>query len=156
MMHVRTASGVKDIASISVRTAAGLKEIDTASIRTASGTKEFFAPGGGEGAFQVSVNNYNPRGSVVNPNAVTVTTGIVTLTPSGGEAPYSYNWNDLNGPSSWSIVVVSPGQARFACQGVAPMDEVYGVFSCTVTDARGRQVTTNEITASVYNYGGLA
>lgn len=154
MMHVRTATGTKDIAAIHVRTAAGLKEIDNASIRTASGVKDFFSPGGGGGAFQVNVSNYGPRGSVANPNSVTVTTSIVTLTPSGGQAPYTYAWSKLSGLEAWDIIVVSPGQARFACSQVAPFEEIFAEFACVVTDARGRQVSTGSITASVYNFGG--
>lgn len=57
----------------------------------------------------------------------------LSVTPSGGAPPYSYNW--LNGPGTNSTLVVSP--------------QVTTTYSCVVSDACGNQADTGMITVTV-------
>lgn len=72
-----------------------------------------------------------------NPSpGVSICTGgitVVSVNPSGGAPPYSYNW--LNGPGSNSSLTVTPS--------------VTTTYSCVVSDACGNQADTGMVTVVV-------
>jgi hypothetical protein len=66
-----------------------------------------------------------------------VTSSPVTVTPSGGLAPYSYSW------SAPGLVIVSPASAtsKFTKTGLARGEDDFASVRCTVTDALGSTTT---------------
>lgn len=60
-------------------------------------------------------------------------TTTVSVNPTGGAPPYSYNW--LNGPGNTNSLTVSPG--------------VTTTYSCVVSDACGNQADTGMVTVTV-------
>ena len=79
----------------------------------------------------------------------TATTNSITVTPTGGTAPYTYAWTKTSGDGT----VVSPTKAttRFS-QFLENNTAASGVFLCTVTDSLGAtasdSVTANFISIS--------
>lgn len=78
----------------------------------------------------------------------TVTTLPVSVTPTGGQAPYTYLWTRLSGFGS----VTSPAlpETTFS-QSVGNGDEVSGVFRCTATDNLGATATA-DVTATFASF----
>lgn len=79
-------------------------------------------------------------GGVV-PASGTVTTNQVTVTPNGGQSPYTYSWvrtsgtgGTANSPSSANTTF-----SRFVTSGDATTE----TFRCTVTDNLGTTATTD-------------
>lgn len=107
---------------------------------------------GAMGDLVVSVSPLSATGSTFNPTDTDVTTNLVTVTASGGTAPYSISWAEVGGSGLWSITNPFGFATRFTAEGVSPSDAVSNAFTATVTDARGR---TGEVTvdAAAYNFG---
>lgn len=154
MSSIRDISGLFEIGAVSVRDAANVAtEIGAMLIRDASGPHEVF--NNSAGAFDVDV-----PGSVFGAGAfngfMSVTTSLATATPSGGQAPYTYFWQRTDGgPATWVITAQASQTTSFRCNGLAPGDSESATFSCRVTDARGVEVTSDEIAATAENYGSL-
>ena len=70
----------------------------------------------------------------------TATTNSITVTPTGGTAPYTYAWTKTSGDGT----VVSPTKAttRFS-QFLYNNTAASGVFLCTVTDSLGATATAS-------------
>ncbi len=74
--------------------------------------------------------------------------GTITITPSGGNTPYTYNWT--SNPSGFSA-------STAAITGLSPRD-----YSCLVTEATGCTIPMNDITIwqaqapTVSNNGGIS
>lgn len=78
----------------------------------------------------------------------TVTTNTTTVTVVGGEAPLVYLWSQVSGDTM--TITNAPGATTaFQRTGVVGGDNFSGVFQCLVTDAAGRNVTTNTVTANI-------
>lgn len=71
-------------------------------------------------------------------------TGQVTCFPSGGIAPYSYEWIDVNGISVLSPTNPNNNTTRFA--GSPGSSDFY----CRVTDNAGQTADSNTITAELF------
>lgn len=83
----------------------------------------------------VSVSPTTARGSRVTdrPSPGVVTSNIVTATPLGGTAPYTYAWTASSG-----LTALSPNLAQTAFRGsVPPEDFLLGEATVTVTDSLG-------------------
>lgn len=78
----------------------------------------------------------------------TVTTNVTTTTPVGGETPFTYLWSQVSG-DTMTITAASLASTAFQRAGVVVSDSFSGVFQCLVTDAAGRNVTTNTVTATI-------
>jgi hypothetical protein len=153
MIRVHESGGVSSIATLRVRESAGLSTIAYMRVREATGVSTVFTAGGGAGSFNVNALPTTPFGGAASPSAVSVTTEVVTVTATGGVAPYTFAWVDIDGFSGWSIAVVGDGQARFTRAATGPGDSETNNFKCEVTDAAGRKVDSPTIAATVVNYG---
>lgn len=77
---------------------------------------------------------------------VYTTTSSVTVTPSGGTAPYSYLWAKVSGDD---FDIGAPTSATTAFSGAPEFNsDLSGVYRCTVTDDAGSPLTAS-ITVSV-------
>lgn len=153
MIRVRESGGVSSIAAIRVRESASVSTIAKISVREAGGLSTVYEAGGGGGSFTVSAIPLSPFGAAAINVNTTVTTETVSVTATGGVAPYTFAFFAVETEGVWTISVVADGVARFSRANVAPDDTWLGTFRCTVTDAAGREVDTPDITATVANYG---
>jgi hypothetical protein len=61
------------------------------------------------------------------------TTSSVTVTPSGGVAPYTYAWTKVSGDT---VTIDSPAAATTTFTGTPPENSTLsGTYKCTVTDS---------------------
>lgn len=154
MIALREASGVSNVGAIVLREAAGVVDVGEVYLREASGLAEIYsAAGGGSDAFTVDVppNAYG-YGNSMSP--VSVTTEIVTATPTGGTGPFNYLWSGSGSP--WTITNPTSPSTAFRAAAVPPADSVVGSFSCAVTDANGNVVNSGAVSAEASNFGGYA
>lgn len=152
MMSVRTPSGIKQAEAIRVRGASTLAVAETGRIRESGGLSVFFSPGASS-SFVVSIPA-TAEGSKVADHGVGVSTNSVSAIVTGGSSPYSYLWErtDAN-PESWSILTPTSSSTSFRGLNVGPGEAPSATFKCTVTDANSDSAQSNELTATVYNYG---
>lgn len=82
----------------------------------------------------------------------TVYTNNVTVTPSGGQAPYTYAWARASGSGTVANAVAAttnfydtPGDGN----------STTGAFVCTVTDSLGNVAVSGEVQAFFDDYGSL-
>lgn len=155
MITVHAPTGDKEAASFTVRTPDGDKAVARILLRTPTGDSEIFS-NAAMGDLTVSVSPLSATGSTFNPAAETITTNLVTVTVTGGTAPYSIEWTAGGGSGLWEITNPFGFETRFIAEGVSPGDTSEETFTATVTDARGRTGTTT-VPAAVYNFatGGL-
>lgn len=156
MISIRTTTGLKRIAAVRIRTSTGLKGVASVKIRTSTELREIYNQAPPGGAFEVNAIPLSPFGGAASNAAVTITTEVVSVTASGGVAPYTFAFRQTDAEPSWSISVVGDGQARFSRINVGPADSWTASFACEVTDGAGRKVDSQPITASVTNYGGFS
>jgi hypothetical protein len=142
MIGVRTASGLKDIASVYVRTASGLKEIGEVWVRTASGLKQVF------GSFSLSASAETVYGSSSSHGSIRINTSSVTITPTPAGAVTSVAWS---GPAGWDALSPSSLTTSFRSPVIGPSDGSDATFTCTVM--RGGSTATIDVGASVTNFG---
>lgn len=145
MAEFRTASGLIDC-DVYVRTSSGLVLADP-QFRTGTGLIDC---GSGSPLSAVASPEY-VSGAIDRSKPGTVTTDITTASPSGGKAPYTYEWTELSG----ALIISDPSSASTYFYGiVAAGDQKTGTFTCTVTDAAGAIAVTNVVTATVENLNG--
>jgi hypothetical protein len=79
-----------------------------------------------------------------------IVTGSVTVTPSGGTAPYTYLWQAAPYNTD-GITVTSPTAATttFRRNSCASGDTYLGNFFCTVSDAYGVTVDTGMVDVAI-------
>lgn len=79
-----------------------------------------------------------------------ITTGTVTVTPSGGTAPYSYLW-EAAPYNTDGVGITSPTAATtsFRRNGCISGDSYIGDFFCTVTDALGVVAATSMVAVTI-------
>lgn len=145
MAEFRTTSGLIDC-DVYVRTASGLVLVDP-QFRNATVLVDC---GSGAPLSAVASPDY-VSGAIDRSKPGTVTTNITTASPSGGRAPYTYEWTELSG----ELTISDPSSASTYFSGiVAAGDQKTGTFTCTITDAAGATAVTNIVTATVENLNG--
>ena len=82
-------------------------------------------------------------------HATTITSEVITVTPSGGTVPFTYAWTRLSGAG----IALSPTSASTVFQATSVLATKIGVFRCTATDALGNTATA-EVTLEFTNTGG--
>lgn len=96
---------------------------------------------------------YGAAASVVG---VIVTTTSITVTVTGGRAPYTPLWTKVGGADpDWVITAPNQLTTAFRRYSVPPATTYTENFICTVTDSSGQSIATAEIPVTVTNYGGL-
>lgn len=109
--------------------------------------------GGSIGGLTVVASPINAVGSGNSPADIRVTTNLVTATASGGTAPYSYAWRQIDGVEVWGITAATSAASRFNVTVPGGGVET-ATFECTVTDARGRTGSVL-VLATAYNFWGF-
>lgn len=83
----------------------------------------------------------------------TVYTNNVTVTPSGGQAPYTYAWARVSGDGA----VENPAAATTNFSDTPGFgNTTEGYFICTVTDALGNVAVSDQVQATFVDYGGFS
>lgn len=90
-------------------------------------------------------------GSGNSPTGITISSGIATVTPTGGTDPLTYAWTKSSGSSNWSAVNPTAATTSFRCTGVIAGDTQVSTWICTVTDGTTSTAVTNVVTAAVTN-----
>lgn len=102
-------------------------------------------------ALSATINDAAPSGRTFGTNPVS--TNVVTVTPSGGLAPYTYSWALISGRGSPESPTMA--STRFS-EYVDDYGTAVGLFRCTVTDALGATVTVDaDATFNNFGPGGL-
>jgi hypothetical protein len=86
----------------------------------------------------------------------TATTSIVTATPTGGTAPYTYAWSLLSTDGTPDPDADNPTSAAtsFTQTGMNPDDYIASTWRVTVMDANGVTATA-DVSATFNDYTGL-
>lgn len=152
MITLRTPNGDKAAAAITLRTPNGDQVVSQMVLRTETGDVPIYTAGGGAGLV-VEANPIVVTGAAGSSGTPNVPTNTVTVTVSGGTAPYSYLWTEIPGDFDWSIGSPNAASTRFTALDVAAGDQYFTSFECTVTDARGRTGSVI-VEANAFNFGG--
>lgn len=157
MIRVKTTTGVKAAAEVSIRdAAAALKVVGNVWMRDAANVLKLAYSSSATGAFLVSASPLTAFGGRTGSGSLTITSEDVTVTITGGAAPYTYLWTELSALSgTWSIQSAASATTRFACSGVPVGDAYVATFKCTVTDARGVSSDSDPVEVTCTNYGDL-
>ena len=83
----------------------------------------------------------------------TVFTNNVTVTPSGGQAPYTYAWVLSSGDGEISYPTAATTNF-YDTPGIEVTTS--GQFICTVTNALGSIAVSDPVTATFFDYGGAS
>lgn len=152
MIALRKAAGLVTQGGVFLRKAAGLVQQEV-YLRTAAGLKLIHTP---ESSIDLDISG-DAYGATATDFGVAVTTSSVTVSATGGAAPYSYTCQRNDDPmaTDWSILSPNAATTAFRKTIVAPGDYETATFSFTVTDANGNAATSDVIAAVVTNYGGL-
>jgi hypothetical protein len=112
-------------------------------------------PGGGGGGLSATASPGRAIGEVTDTNLfVTVTSNSVTVTPSGGTAPYTYAWTRLSGDSA--VAANSPTTATTTFSANVPKwDSREATMQCTVTDSLSATTTVNVLVTLTHNGTGI-
>jgi hypothetical protein len=81
--------------------------------------------------------------------STTVTSGVCTVTPTGGSGSYTYAWSQVSGDL---ITILNPTGASTAFRGstMEPGESRSGVFVCAVTDTgSGAEAETNQVSVNL-------
>lgn len=95
-------------------------------------------------AATASPNTISGTGS--NAGATTITTNATTVTPTGGNTPYTHAWSVVSG----GFTITSPSAATTTASKSQAPGTSSGVIRDTITSADG-QVTTVDVNVSVSN-----
>lgn len=136
-IHMRSASNVsRKVSMLHVRTAGNVSRIgfDSASASGLTVTPDYLSVFG-------AANSHAP---------IAIQTNVVTVTITGGKAPYDIAWTaDFGG---WTIPSDAALSTYFLSDNVGPGDSADNSFTCTVTDDNGDTATCG-VAASVSNFG---
>lgn len=97
-----------------------------------------------------TASDYNPTGW--RSGTGNVTTSAVTITSTGGYAPYTYAWSRTAGNgSAGNATSASTTFSDYVIAGWAGNDTI-GTFQCVVTDAHSQTVTVSGIEATFFAF----
>lgn len=145
-MKVRVGTATKSVPAAKTKVAAGVKNISSIAYYngTTKKTVKTFTS-----ALSASVSNDLVLAEITDGG--TASTKTVTVTPSGGTAPYTYAWTRFSGEGT----VNNPTKATtlfFAT--LSAEDEATGTFRCTVTDSLGATATA-QVLATFRSYSSI-
>lgn len=144
-VRVRDAGELATISAIKVRTPDGLEALAQLSIRDADGLHPLLT------AMQVTAAPATTYGYGSSAVAIQITTNACTATVVGGSAPFTYAWEAAD--TGWAAVSPSAPTTLFRSPPVNAGADAFTIFTCTVTDAGGNVVVSNNVEASVANTG---
>ncbi len=101
--------------------------------------------------FQVSTLTVGLSGGAVSGSGTgngPFSTGGVTATPSGGSAPYSYDWEFVSGSGAIAPTADTAASTAFSASGTAP-ETKNASWRCKVTDNLGTVAYSGNVTVSI-------
>ena len=119
-VSVGTSGGSSAVKEIWIGTAAGARQVTEAWVGAAGSAKQVYALAGGGGGFA----------AVIDPNAA------LSVTATGGTAPYSYAWTQSGATDGFDTPTA-------ATTTLFSLSDAPAVASCTVTDALGAVAVSN-------------
>lgn len=132
-----------------VRVGGAWKPVDSAEVRLGGQWKRILSVSARVGGVWKQIASYAPAMSAsVSPAAAAglisglgdCTTNSVTVTPSGGLAPFTYAWAKVSGEGA----VDRPSSATTAfTDNLALNESTSGAFRCTVTDSAAQTATVD-------------
>lgn len=157
MIRVKTTTGVKAAAEVRIRdAAAALKVVGNVWMRDAANALKLVYSSTATGAFTVSASPLTAFGARTGSGGLAITSEEVTVTITGGAAPYAYMWTLVSALSgTWTIQNSTSDRARFTCSAVPVGESYVAKFKCTVTDARGVSSDSATVEVTCTNYGDL-
>lgn len=138
------------------------KEVSGGSVRIAGAWKQLVkARVFVGGAWREAATFIQPLSATASPASVqggrvgsgNVTTAQTTVTPTGGQPPYTYAWTRTLGAGN--ITTPTSSATRFT-QLLDNGQELTGTFRCTVTDNLGASVTADVSATFTSNDGDLS
>lgn len=133
MMNIRINGSWKELTSGNIYTNDGWKDITRGNLRIADTWKDL-----GTLTSDLTASALPPSPSGARSGSGSVTTGVCTVTPNGGQSPYSYQWSALGG----GVTINSANAASTTFTAIiANSEEKTSAVSCIVTDAFGATAT---------------
>jgi hypothetical protein len=153
-IKVRVAGAIQTATAIRVMVNGSLRPAKKVSVMAGGALRAFFMLGqsGGGSSFVLNRNIDQVDGEKYSAKPTRVTTGPVTVTPTGGVSPYSYLWERISGDSR--VTPTNPTTATTTFGATLFDDTVEAVFRCTATDAAGASATTT-VEARLTHYSSL-
>lgn len=147
-IKLRDAGGaLRTLSRIRLRDAGGtLRTITRVRMRDATNTLRIVYDSTGASTFSASPS----AGLVTAQDVGTATTNTVTVTPSGGTAPYTYAWTLLESDGAVEPTATAPASATtaFVQTSMSPGNIYSSEWRCTVTDSSTPALTaTCDVTA---------
>jgi hypothetical protein len=101
---------------------------------------------GGGGSASLSLNLSTTSLSAVG-NSSVLTTGSVTVTPTGGLAPYTYRWSFtvVDGNATWDIDSETTATTTVTGSGLTPNITAHATAHVVVTDSNGVTATSDDV-----------
>jgi hypothetical protein len=143
---VGTVSGNKDITQMYVGTAGGNKEVTEGWTGTASGNKQFYSslpPLSADASPDSQVWLVEDGPDIAKPHPDPdwfVYSATVDASPTGGQAPYSFAWEQLSGNSTTIF------DASASSTSVSNLEGGPCTYRCIVTDNLGTVAISDTIT----------
>ena len=155
MIHALTPDGPKGFILRGIQSPRGKVNVAKVTATTPAGDQVFWDLAGGSAAgFTLAKSRLVVRGATANDGTYEATTEAVTITPSGASGAVTYSWAKTSGEAEWYIERPNSDTTRFTALAVPPEQALEATFTCTATDAAGRQATI-DVTAIVTNYGDI-
>lgn len=153
MIHPRETGGVSTVAAVRARGASTLDGVASVRVRDAGGLSTVWSAAS-LNPLVITVSPGNVYGSRVVNHQVAVTTEAVTVSVSGGQAPYTVVWDQVGSlEADWTILSPASFTTQFRRSAVFPGEAWSADFAATITDANGLTGTSDPVDAQVFNYG---
>ena len=95
-----------------------------------------------------------PASTSKSGTTTSLTSNSVLATVTGGQAPFTYSWVRTSGDIEMAVDSPSAASTTFTSTGLTAGETDSAVFTCTVTDALGRQ-SSDSITVTLERYATL-
>lgn len=147
----RTITGAQVFSGGSWRTLVAIQVYSGGAWRQVANFSPPGTGGGGGGTLSLSLSTYSISSSAHN--VADQTSSTVTVTPSGGTAPYTYVWSldSQDGLATYSITTPTAATTSVEASGIPLGSTVGCAISCHVTDSLGATASIGSVSANFTN-----